>query len=186
MAQAWGQGAEKLSFQVARFCEIRSQLRECRLLDLISLRLPVARVVPTGWEHTFGVHPIEVNPHAFWQNERRGIPWLEGEQLEQFRAQLDEVFWSTLPAINGVVYACHKLVDSGYELIAVTAIDSIWLHARLRNLHLHSFQILQVIATGRPTPGQSNPEAQVINQMKHAVFVSGYPPPLEDIHTEVH
>ncbi len=155
-------------------------------LDVDGVLLDYSSAYANACERAFGMHPTEVNPHAFWPHVRWGVPWLEGEQLEQFRAQFDEAFWSTLPAVAGAVEACHRLVDAGYELIAVTAIESQWLRARLDNLQLHGFPILQVIATGGPTPGQPNPKANVINQIKPAVFVDDYPPYLEGIHMDVH
>lgn len=155
-------------------------------LDVDGVLLDYSSAYAKAWERAFGMHPTEVNPHAFWPHERWGVPWLEGEQLEQFRAQFDDTFWSTLPALAGAVEACHRLVDAGYELIAVTAIESQWLRARLNNLQLHGFPILQVIATGGAIPNQSNPKAEFINRIKPVVFIDDYPPFLEGIHTEVH
>lgn len=155
-------------------------------LDVDGVLLDYSSAYALAWQRAFGEHPTEVNPHAFWPHERWGIPWLEGEQLVQFKAQFDEAFWSTLPALPGAVEACHQLVDAGYELIAVTAIDSQWLRARMKNLQLHGFPILQVIATGGAIPDQPNPKAEVINRIRPAIFVDDYPPYLEGIHTDVH
>lgn len=155
-------------------------------LDVDGVLLDYSSAYAVAWQRAFGTHPIEVNPHAFWPHERWGIPWLEGEQLKQFKAQFDEVFWSTLPALPGAIEACHQLVDAGYELIAVTAIDSQWLSARMKNLQLHAFPILRVIATGGAIRDQPNPKAEVINRIRPVVFVDDYPPFLEGIHTEVH
>lgn len=155
-------------------------------LDVDGVLLDYSSAYALAWQRAFGTHPIEVNPHAFWPHERWGIPWLEGEQLKQFKAQFDEAFWSTLPALPGAIEACHQLVDAGYELIAVTAIDSQWLRARMKNLQLHAFPILEVIATGGAVPDQPNPKAEVINRILPDVFVDDYPPFLEGIHAEVH
>lgn len=155
-------------------------------LDVDGVLLDYSSAYALAWQRAFGKHPTEVKPNAFWPHERWGIPWLEGEQLKQFKAQFDEVFWSTLPALPGTVEACHQLVDAGYELIAVTAIDSQWLRARMKNLQLHGFPILQVIATGGAIHDQPNPKAEVINRIRPAVFVDDYPPFLEGIHTDVH
>lgn len=155
-------------------------------LDVDGVLLDFSSAYALAWQRAFGTPPIEVDPHAFWPHERWGIPWLEGEQLVQFKAQFDEAFWSTLPALPGAIEACHQLVDAGYELIAVTAIDSQWLRARMKNLQLHGFPILQVIATGGAIPDQPNPKAEVINRIRPAVFVDDYPPFLEGIHAEVH
>lgn len=155
-------------------------------LDVDGVLLDYSTAYAKAWEKAFGQHPVEVNPHAFWPHERWGIPWLEGEQLKHFKAQFDEVFWSTLPALPGAVEACAQLIDAGFELIAVTAIDSDWLDARILNLQSRGFPIERVAATGGALPGRPNPKAAVVNELMPIAFVDDYPPFLEGLHPSIH
>lgn len=155
-------------------------------LDVDGVLLDYSTAYAKAWEKAFGQHPVEVNPFAFWPHERWGIPWLEGEQLKHFKAQFDEVFWSTLPALPGAVEACAQLVDAGFELIAVTAIESHWQDARILNLEAHGFRIDRLVATGGALPGRPNPKAAIINELKPVAFVDDYPPYLCDIELDIH
>lgn len=155
-------------------------------LDVDGVLLDYSTAYAKAWEKAFGHHPVEVNPHAFWPHERWGIPWLEGEQLKHFKTQFDEVFWSTLPALPGAVEACAQLIDAGFELIAVTAIDSDWLDARILNLQSRGFPIERVLATGGALPGRPNPKAAFVNELMPMAFVDDYPPFLEGIHESVY
>ena len=97
----------------------------------------------------------------------------------------DEQFWSSVPAIEGALDACHRLHDAGYDLVCVSALDLEHESARLRNLRDHGFPIERVIATGN-APGERSPKADAIAELGPEAFVDDYLPYLRGLPGHVH
>ena len=107
------------------------------------------------------VAPAERDPLAYWPIDRWQVERLDEERRLHFRRHFDEQFWSSVPAIEGALDACHRLHDAGYHLVCVSALDLEHESARLRNLRDHGFPIERVIATGN-APGERSPKADAI------------------------
>lgn len=126
-----------------------------------------------AWQRAFGVYPAERDPQAYWPIDRWQVERLDGERRLQLRAQFDERFWTSLPAIDGAVPACHRLHDAGFDLVCVTALDAEFAPARLRNLRTLGFPIERVIATGHHE-GERSPKAYAIEALRPLAFVDDY------------
>src|SRR4051794_38700758 len=94
-----------------------------------------------AWKRAFGVTPLERDPEAYWPMDRWHVERLDGERRAHFRRQFDGEFWTTVPVVGGAVEACSLLHDAGFELVCVSALDSEFEIARLRNLRSHGFPI---------------------------------------------
>lgn len=125
------------------------------------------------------------DPAAYWPMERWAVRRLDGDELEAFRVCFDDEFWSTIPAIEGAVEACHDLVNAGYELVCVTAMELHFETARLRNLQYHGFPISRVIATSNALSCAS-PKAAALRALGPVAFVDDYLPYLRGIPEDVH
>ncbi len=126
-----------------------------------------------AWQRAFGNFPAERDPDAYWPADRWQVDPLDAEQRLQFRAQFDEPFWESLPAITGAVDACRRLDDAGFELVCVTALEARFQAARLRNLRALGFPIKRVLATGH-SEGERSPKADAIEKLKPVAFVDDY------------
>jgi beta-phosphoglucomutase-like phosphatase (HAD superfamily) len=69
---------------------------------LVDLHVGYAR----AWQRAFGVYPAERDPQAYWPMDRWQVEALDAEQRLVLRAQFDEPFWASLPAIPGALDAC--------------------------------------------------------------------------------
>ena len=138
-----------------------------------------------AWAKAFGTRPAVRDPAAYWPMDRWAVRRLEGDELEAFRACFDAEFWSTIPAIEGAVEACHDLVAAGYELVCVTAMELHFEAARLRNLQHHGFPISRVIATAN-TPSGASPKATALRALGPIAFVDDYLPYLRGIPETIH
>lgn len=138
-----------------------------------------------AWAKAFGEFPVLKNPKAYWHKDRWGIPHLEGERLVHFRAQFDENFWGSLSALSGVARACELLVESGYELVCVSAIDREFEGARMRNLQQLNLPVTRVIATGSKGVGES-PKAAAIRALSPVAFVDDYLPYFDGVADSTH
>ena len=138
-----------------------------------------------AWQRAFGVRPRERDPLAYWPMDRWEVERLEEAQRAQFRLHFDEPFWASVPQISGAVDACHRLHDAGFELVCVSALESRFEAARLRNLCDHGFPIERVIATGNESSERS-PKADAINMLRPVAFVDDYLPYLRGIGDDVH
>ncbi|MDD0813380.1 HAD family hydrolase [Curvibacter sp. HBC28] len=138
-----------------------------------------------SWEKAFGVKPRLVNPNAYWAVDRWGVPRLTGAALDRLRATFDDEFWTTVPAIDGAIDACHTLCEAGYELVCVSALPSKFEAARLKNLQDLGFPIKRVIATDNDQASVS-PKAQVLDVLKPEAFVDDYLPYLKGVHPDIH
>jgi phosphoglycolate phosphatase-like HAD superfamily hydrolase len=138
-----------------------------------------------AWQRAFGVAPRERDPLAYWPMDRWEVERLEQAQRARLRLHFDEPFWASVPPIGGALGACHRLHDAGFELVCVSALESRFEAARLRNLRDHGFPIERVIATGNESSERS-PKADAINMLRPVAFVDDYLPYLRGIGDDVH
>jgi hypothetical protein len=138
-----------------------------------------------AWKRAFGLLPRERDAQAYWPLDRWQVERLTGDRLTHFRAQFNEEFWSTLPAVDGAVAACRLLADAGFNLVCVSALDERFAPARLRNLRELGFPIARVVATGNAA-GTRSPKADAIAAMKPVAFVDDYLPFLRGLPVGVH
>jgi hypothetical protein len=136
---------------------------------LVDLHVGYAR----AWQRAFGVYPAERDPQAYWPMDRWQVEALDAEQRLVLRAQFDEPFWASLPAIPGALDACLRLHDAGYELVCVTALESRFKEARQNNLRALGFPIRRVLATGH-VEGDRSPKADAIEKLRPVAFVDDY------------
>lgn len=137
------------------------------------------------WARVFGQRPRERDPLAYWPTDRWEVEQLAGEALARLQAGMDDRFWSSVPAIESAVAACHALHDAGHRLVCVSALPLRFADARLRNLRDLGFPIERVIATG-PAEGLGNPKAEVLAQLRPAAFVDDYSPFLVGLPAQTH
>ncbi|GAA4414797.1 HAD family hydrolase [Quisquiliibacterium transsilvanicum] len=138
-----------------------------------------------AWERAFGERPRERDPLAYWPMDRWEVDRLDEAGRARMRAVLDEHFWSTMPPLPGAVDACHRLHDAGFELVCVSALESAYEAARLRNLRDRGFPIERVIATGNASETRS-PKADAIEALRPVAFVDDYLPYLRGVPGQVH
>ena len=155
-------------------------------LDADGVLLNYNLAYATGWERAFGQRPVLHNPKAYWALGRWNLPTLQGKELEHLRASFDEQFWSSVPALDGAVQACEKLVAAGYELVCVSALQPRFAQARQANLHALGFPIDKVIATSNQGFAGRSPKAEAIDQLKPAAFVDDFLPYFEGVDGSVH
>lgn len=139
-----------------------------------------------AWRRAFGAVPGERDPLAYWPMDRWQVDRLDDvERRAHFRKHFDEEFWTSVPAIEGAIEACHRLHDAGFELVCVSALDAEFETARLRNLRDHGFPIERVIATGNAASDRS-PKADAIAALDPRAFVDDYLPYLRGMPAHVH
>lgn len=138
-----------------------------------------------AWQRAFGEAPRERDPLAYWPMDRWEVTRLDEPGRAHFRRHFDDHFWSTVPAIEGAVDACQRLHDAGHLLVCVSALDSEYESARLRNLRAHGFPIERVIATGNAAGGRS-PKADAIAALAPRAFVDDYLPYFRGVPASVH
>lgn len=148
---------------------------------LVDLHLGYAN----AWQRAFGAYPAERDPLAYWPIDRWQVDRLDDAQRAQLRAQFDEPFWTSLPAMPGAVQACHRLHDAGFDLVCVTALEARFADARLRNLRALGFPIARVLATGH-SEGERSPKADAIAALRPVAFVDDYIAYLRGMPSEVH
>jgi phosphoglycolate phosphatase-like HAD superfamily hydrolase len=138
-----------------------------------------------AWKRAFGIYPKEVDPNAYWAQNRWDVERLDGDRLEHFRASFDETFWESLYALPGAIQACKDLKSAGYLLVCVSALTGRFVAARKRNLRQLGFPIETVIATGKYAEGMS-PKAVALNLLSPAVFVDDYLPYMAGVRPGIH
>ena len=138
-----------------------------------------------AWARAFGSAPAERDPLAYWPIDRWQVERLDEERRAHFRRHFDEQFWSSVPAIEGAVEACHRLHDAGFDLVCVSALEAAHEVARLRNLRDHGFPIERVIATGNAA-GERSPKADAIAAIQPLAFVDDYLPYFRGVPDSVH
>ena len=139
-----------------------------------------------AWEQAFGHLPKLRDPMAYWPLDRWDVRRLEGVELAKFRECFDHNYWSSIPVIPGAVSACKKLSDAGYELVCVSALESHFQSARLKNLHDCGFPIERVIATSAKATIGVSPKAEALRGLRPIAFVDDFLPYLRGIPTEIH
>lgn len=154
-------------------------------LDCDGVLLDYGLAYGDAWSRAFSEAPILYNPNAYWPIDRWNVPTLSGQALEQLRSAFDEVFWSSIPAIDGALEACQLLVNAGYELVCVTAISDLHLPARRHNLEALGFPIADVIATANEASRQS-PKAFALNALNCTAFVEDFAPYLVGVDETIH
>jgi phosphoglycolate phosphatase-like HAD superfamily hydrolase len=154
-------------------------------LDADGVLLDYNAAYATAWSKAFGERPVLRDPKAYWPMDRWDVPRLSGDQLAGFRTQFDEQFWSTIPAIDGAIDACNRLVEAGYRLVCVTAMDEAFADARRRNLSALGFPIGEVIVTSGVGHDVS-PKAAAIQSLDPAAFVDDFLPYHRGLPTAVH
>jgi phosphoglycolate phosphatase-like HAD superfamily hydrolase len=154
-------------------------------LDADGVLLDYLEAYAEAWRRAFGARPAERDPLGYGPLDRWDVPRLDAEGRAQFRAQFDEAFWSTVPALPGAVEACRRLRDAGFELVCVSALNSEFEAARLRNLQDHGFAIERVIAAPH-ADGPRSPKADAIAELAPVAFVDDYLPYLRGIPEHVH
>ena len=154
-------------------------------LDADGVLLDYNRAYAKAWERAFGEVPVLRDPEAYWAIDRWGLERLEGERLERLRASFDVQYWSSIPAIDGAVDACRRLVSAGYDLVCVSALQPQFADARLANLRAHGFPIDHVFATSSATDGRS-PKAASLEQLRPLAFVDDYLPYFKGVPQDMH
>ena len=154
-------------------------------LDADGVLLDYNRAYAKAWERAFGEVPVLRDPEAYWAIDRWGLERLEGERLERLRASFDVQYWSSIPAIDGAVDACRRLVNAGYDLVCVSALQPQFADARLANLRAHGFPIDRVFATSSATDGRS-PKAAALEQLRPLAFVDDYLPYFKGVPQDMH
>jgi phosphoglycolate phosphatase-like HAD superfamily hydrolase len=138
-----------------------------------------------AWRRAFGAAPAERDPLAYWPIDRWLVERLDDERRAHFRSHFDAEFWSSVPAIEGALDACHRLHDAGFDLVCVSALDAEHEAARLRNLRDHGFPIERVVATGNAA-GERSPKADAIAALAPEAFVDDYLPYFRGVPEAVH
>ncbi len=140
---------------------------------------------PRAWSKAFGVTPTLLHPEAYWPMARWGVPELTGSKLEDLRATFDQDFWSTIEPMPGALHACEQLVNAGFDLVCVTALDDRFAQARADNLRHFGFPISRVVATGNDASVQS-PKAKAVASLNAVAFVDDFAPYLVGVDSNTH
>jgi hypothetical protein len=138
-----------------------------------------------AWQRAFGALPRERDPQAYWPIDRWQVERLDEPRRLHFRRYFDETFWTSVPAIEGAIDACHRLHDAGFDLVCVSALELEYEAARLRNLRDLGFPIERVVATGN-APGERSPKADAIADLNPEAFVDDYLPYMRGVPAHVH
>ncbi|AWV06250.1 HAD family hydrolase [Marilutibacter maris] len=154
-------------------------------LDADGVLLDYSTAYAHAWAKAFGTLPELRDPQAYWPIDRWAVVRLSGERLATFRSAFDEAFWSTIPAIVGAVEACQQLVDAGYRLVCISALDEAYATARQRNLEVLGFPIADVVVTGGEA-GEVSPKAAAVVKLQPLAFVDDYLPYHRGLPTGVH
>ncbi len=160
-------------------------MRPLIALDADGVLLDLHHGYATAWERAFGQRPLERDPLAYWPVDRWQVDRLDGAQRDHLRAQFDEPFWASLPALPGAVQACIELHAAGYELVCVTALEARFEQARLANLRALGFPIERVLATGH-SEGERSPKADAIEALRPQAFVDDYLVYMRGLPKDVH
>ena len=138
-----------------------------------------------AWQRAFGDFPQERDPLAYWPMDRWHVDRLDGKRRAHFRTHFDELFWSTVPAIDGALAACNRLAAAGLDLVCVSALEPEYEAARLRNLRRLGFPIERVVATGN-VAGDRSPKADAIEALGPVAFVDDYLPYFRGVPRHIH
>ena len=154
-------------------------------LDADGVLLDYGTAYGLAWGRFSGSDPIERDPQAYWPMQRWAVPRLSGRDLEDFRRQFDQEFWSSIPAMPGALQACQLLVDNGHDLVCVTALNEKFGQARRRNLQSLGFPIAEVITTEMEATHES-PKASVLRALRPVAFVDDFGPYFTGVDPGIH
>lgn len=154
-------------------------------LDADGVLLNYHEAYADAWARAFGARPALRDPVAYWPIDRWDVRRLHGDELVAFRDCFDAHFWSTIPAIPGAVDACHDLVEAGYDLVCVTAMERRFETARLLNLENLGFPISRVIAT-QSVQSDISPKAAALRELAPVAFVDDFLPYMRGISKNIH
>ncbi|WP_282810692.1 HAD family hydrolase [Thauera humireducens] len=154
-------------------------------LDADGVLLNYHEAYADAWARAFGARPALRDPVAYWPIDRWDVRRLHGDELAAFRDCFDAHFWSTIPAIPGAVDACHDLVEAGYDLVCVTAMERRFETARLLNLENLGFPISRVIAT-QSVQSDISPKAAALRELAPVAFVDDFLPYMRGISKNIH
>lgn len=154
-------------------------------LDADGVLLDYNAAYAIAWRNAFGELPALRDSNAYWPMDRWAVHRLSGEALTRFRSEFNEEFWSTIPALDGAVEACARLVDSGFQLVCVTAMDEAFGEARRKNLLTHGFPIAEVIVTAS-VGHDFSPKRAAIERLMPIAFVDDFLPYHRGLPAKVH
>ncbi len=154
-------------------------------LDADGVLLDYHHAYRNAWARAFGALPAVRDPDAYWPLDRWEVRRLAGDDLETFRQCFDYGYWSTIPALDGAVDACHRLVAAGYELVCVSAVEAHNHDARLVNLRACGFPIERLMSTPG-THSETSPKASALRALRPVAFVDDFAPYLRGVPDEIH
>ncbi len=155
------------------------------MLDCDGVLLDYHEAYQRAWKKAFGGDCALRNPNAYWARDRFDVPLLDQPGRAYFNQSRGEDFWSSMLPIGGALDACNRLVSAGHRLVCVTAVDSHYQSARIRNLQACGFPIDAVIAA--PDSGNGiNPKAAPLARLAPAAFVDDFAPYLRDLPAGIH
>lgn len=138
-----------------------------------------------AWARAFGGPVDVVDPLAYWPKDRYGLAHLDGAALALFRAQFDEAFWESVPAMPGALEACALLREAGYDLVCLTAIRPENQSARERNLKALGFPLSSVVSAHGDSSARS-PKADALELLMPAAFIDDYLPYMRGAPSRIH
>lgn len=138
-------------------------------LDADGVLLDYNRQFGKVWGEHFGQAPVCVEPRAYHATTYWGVE-APGHD-HPFWSAFDQGGWSTMPAMEGAVDACRRLVAAGHHLVCVTSMPTHREAERLANLQALGFPIERVIATGHCKDKTANPKKQAIEALGPDWFV---------------
>jgi len=154
-------------------------------LDADGVLLDYNAAYRLAWQKAFGELPELRDENAYWAIDRWNVRHLDGKDLAHFRKYFDENYWATIPALPNAVQACEALINAGFELVCVTAVESQFEQARFKNLQECGFPISKVIATSGIGYGIS-PKAAALRELNPLAFVDDFLPYLRGIPIGIH
>lgn len=155
-------------------------------LDADGVLLDFNAAYRSAWERAFGELPAVRDRDAYWPLDKWAVRRVVGDERDAFRRCFDELFWSTIPALPGALDACQRLVEAGYELVCVSAIETQHQAARLVNLRLCGFPITRVVATAGSGQRSVSPKAAALAELQPVAFVDDFLPYLRGVPPAIH
>lgn len=138
-------------------------------LDADGVLLDYNRQFGKVWGDHFGQAPVCVEPRAYHATTYWGVQAPANDH--PFWSAFDQGGWSSMPAMDGAVEACQRLVAAGHRLVCVTSMPTHREAERLANLKALGFPIERVIATGHCKDKTANPKKAAIEALGPDWFV---------------
>jgi phosphoglycolate phosphatase-like HAD superfamily hydrolase len=155
-------------------------------LDADGVLLNYHEAYAQAWARAFGTRPLLADPLAYWPQDRWGVPVLALDARQRLKAEMQEEFWTTMPALDGAIEACKRLVAAGHDLICVSALRPQFASARLENIRRLGFPIDRVIAAPLASNQTASPKAKALSDLRPAAFVDDYLPYLKGVPETIH